>query len=62
MTSTRVRFDDPNLELAYLDALAAADALVRRRDALDQRLLLAAQDTDVASAVARLRAFRGINS
>jgi transposase len=58
----RQRFDDPNLALAYLDALAAVDALVRRRDVLDQRLLLAAQDADVASAVARLRAFRGINT
>lgn len=56
------RFDDPNLELACLDALAAADALVRRRDALDRRLLVAAQDPDVAPAVARLCAFRGINT
>jgi len=58
----RQRFDDPNLELAYLDALAAVDALMRRRDLLDQRLLVAAQDADVAAAVARLRAFRGINT
>ena len=58
----RQRFDDPNLELAYVDALAAVDALVRRRDLLDQRLLVAAQDADVADAVARLRAFRGINT
>jgi transposase len=58
----RQRFDDPNLELAYLDALAAVDPPVRRRDVLDQRLLLAAQDAEVASAVARLRAFRGINT
>lgn len=58
----RQRFDDPNLELAYLGALAAVDALVRRRDLLDQRLLVAAQDADVADAVARLRAFRGINT
>jgi transposase len=56
------RFDDPNLELAYLDALSAVDALVRRRDVLDQRLLVAAKDTDVAAAVTRLCAFRGINT
>jgi len=56
------RFDDPNLELAFLDALAAVDALLRRRDALDQRLIVAAQDPDVAAAVARLCAFRGINT
>jgi transposase len=58
----RQRFDDPNLELAYLDALAAVDALMQRRDRLDQRLLVAAQDADVAAAIARLRAFRGINT
>lgn len=56
------RFDDPNLELAYLDALAAVDALLRRRDVLDQRLLVAAQDADVAPALTRLCAFRGINT
>lgn len=56
------RFDDANLELAYLDALVAVDALVRRRDALDQRLVVAAQDVDVAPAVARLCAFRGIST
>jgi transposase len=42
--------------------LAAVDALLRRRDALDQRLVVAAQDPDVAAAVARLCAFRGINT
>jgi transposase len=58
----RQHFDDPNLELAYLDALAAIDALMRRRDLLDQRLLRAANEPGVAPAVARLRAFRGINT
>lgn len=56
------RFDDANLELASLDALAAVDALVRRGDLLDQRLVIAAQDPDVAPAVGRLGAFRGIST
>ena len=34
----RQRFDDANLDLVYLDTLAAVDGLVARRDALAERL------------------------
>lgn len=56
------RFDEPNTELAYLDALAAVDGLTSRRDALAERLSHVASDTELWPTVARLRAFRGIDT
>jgi len=56
------RFDEPNTELAYIDALAAVDGLTSRRDALAERLSQVASDAELWSTVARLRAFRGIDT
>jgi transposase len=56
------RFDDTNVELAYLDALAAVDGLVGRRAALDERLEQLARRDDLWPMVRRLRAFRGIDT
>jgi transposase len=49
-------------ELAYLDLLAAVDGLCARRAALDERLSRLAQDERLWPTVARLRAFRGIDT
>jgi transposase len=49
-------------ELAYVDLLAAVDGLVARKDALDERLSRLAGDERVWPTVARLRAFRGIDT
>ena len=49
-------------ELAYLDALAAADGLVARREVLDQRLSRLALEEPWWPTVARLRCFRGIDT
>lgn len=55
-------FSEEATELAYLDALAAVDGLVARREALDQRLSRLAQDEVFWPTVARLRCFRGIDT
>jgi transposase len=57
-----LRFDETNTQLAYIDALAAVDGLTSRRDALAERLSHVASDTDLWPVVARLRAFRGIDT
>jgi transposase len=56
------RFDEPNTELAYIDALAAVDGLIARRDAICERHSHVASDPDLWPIVARLRAFRGIDT
>src|SRR5947209_16090722 len=55
-------FDEPNTELAYIDALAAVDGLIARRDALAERLSHVASDAELWPTVARLRACRGIDT
>ena len=49
-------------ELAYVDLLAAVDGLVARKDALDERLSRLATDERLWPTVARLRAFRGLDT
>jgi transposase len=56
------RFDEPNTELAYIDAMAAVDGLISRRDAIYERLSHVASNPDLWPIVARLRAFRGIDT
>lgn len=55
-------FDEANTQLAYIDALAAVDGLTNRRDALAERLSHVASDPALWPSVARLRAFRGIDT
>lgn len=56
------RFTHDATELAYLDALAAVDGLVARREALDRRLSQLALEDAFWPTVARLRCFRGIDT
>jgi transposase len=58
----RQRFDDAAAELAYVDALAAVDGLVARKEALDERLSRLACEGEWWPTVARLRCFRGIDT
>jgi transposase len=58
----RQQFAQPATELAFIDALAAVDGLTARRQALDERLSRIAQDDRLWPTVARLRAFRGIDT
>lgn len=56
-------FEHEPTELAYIiDLLAAVDGLTARREALDERLSRLAQDERLWPTVARLRAFRGIDT
>jgi Transposase and inactivated derivatives len=56
------RFEEPALELAYLDALASVDGLMARRSVLEQHLSRLATTPELWPTVARLRAFRGIDT
>ena len=56
------QFDHAATELAFIDALAAVDGLTARRAALDERLSRVAEDERLWPTIARLRAFRGINT
>ncbi len=56
------RFEHPETELALVDLLACVDGLIARRDALDERLSRLAQDPRLWPTVARLRAFRGVDT
>jgi transposase len=56
------RFAHEATELAYLDALAAVDGLIARREALDRRLSRLALEEPFWPTVARLRCFRGIDT
>jgi transposase len=58
----RQRFAHPATELALVDLLAAVDGLVARRAALDERLSRLAADPRLWPTVARLRAFRGVDT
>jgi transposase len=56
------RFAQPALQLAYIDALAAVDGLVARRRVLEQQLAQIAAGETFWPIVARLRAFRGVDT
>lgn len=56
------QFEQPATELAFVDALAAVDGLTARRRALDERLSRIAEDDRLWPTVARLRAFRGVDT
>lgn len=56
------RFAHEATELAYLDALAAVDGLVARREVFDRRLSSLALEESFWPTVARLRCFRGIDT
>ena len=56
------QFQHAPTELALIDLLAAVDGLTARREALDERLSRLAQDARLWPTVARLRAFRGIDT
>ena len=55
-------FEQVNTELAFIDNLAACDGLSARRQALDERLSWVALDPEFWPLVARLRAFRGLDT
>jgi transposase len=55
-------FEHEATELAFIDLLAAVDGLYARREVLDERLSRLAQDERLWPTVARLRAFRGIDT
>ena len=55
-------FEHAPTELAFVDRLAAVDGLLARKDALDERLSRLAEDERIWPTVARLRAFRGIDT
>ena len=56
------RFDEPALALAYIDSLASVDGLMARRVVLEQHLSQIAATPELWPLVARLRAFRGIDT
>jgi transposase len=58
----RQTFEHATTELAFVDLLASVDGLVARKDALDERLSRLARDERLWPLVARLRAFRGIDT
>jgi transposase len=58
----RQQFQHAPTELALIDLLAAVDGLSARREALDERLARLAQDPRLWPTVARLRAFRGVDT
>ncbi len=58
----RQRFEHAESDLAYADYLAVVDAAVARKLALAERLSRLAQADDLWPTVARLRAFRGLDT
>ena len=58
----RQRFEEAPTELALCDLLAAVDGMVARKAALDERLSRLATDERLWPTVARLRAFRGLDT
>ena len=58
----RQQFSEPATELAFCDLVAAVDGLTARKRALDERLSHLATDERLWPTVARLRAFRGIDT
>ena len=59
---SRQRFDESDLHLVYLDALATVAGLIARRDALAERLSRMAMSDELWPTVSRLRAFRGVDT
>jgi transposase len=57
-----LRFDDPCAQATFVDYLAAVQAAVARRDALDRGLEEAWATSPFAVTIARLRCFRGIDT
>jgi len=55
-------FEQEPTELAFVDMLAAIEGLLARREALDERLSRLAHDERLWPTVARLRAFRGVDT
>jgi Transposase len=55
-------FEHATTEMAFVDLVATVDGLVARKDALDERLSRLATDQRLWPTVARLRAFRGIDT
>ena len=55
-------FEHEPTQLAFVDALAALDGLLARREVLDERLGRLALDERIWPTVARLRCFRGIDT
>jgi transposase len=58
----RQRFAEQATDLAFIDLLGAVDGLVARKESLDERLSRLAQDERLWPTVARLRAFRGLDT
>jgi transposase len=58
----RQRFEQAATELAYLDGLAAVDALSARKAVLDERLSRLSCEGEWGPTVARLRCFRGLDT
>jgi transposase len=56
------RLDHSASQLALIDTLAAVDGLVCRKQALDERLSRLASSDELWPTIARLRAFRGIDT
>ncbi len=56
------RFDEPAPALAYIDSLASVDGLLARRVVLEQHLSQIAVTPELWPLVARLRAFRGVDT
>jgi len=56
------QFQFESTELAFIDLLASVDGLSARRQVLDERLSRLAQDDRLWPTVARLRAFKGIDT
>lgn len=59
---SRQSFEHEAAELAFVDLLAAVDGLTSRREALEERLSRLAQDERLWPTVARLRAFRAVDT
>ena len=59
---SRQQFDEPASELVFADLLAAVDGLTARKAAIAQRISELATDERWWPTVARLRAFRGIDT
>lgn len=59
---SQLRFDDPARRATFVDYLAAVDALLERRSALERALGELAPASPFAEAIARFRCFRGIDT
>jgi transposase len=57
-----LRFEDRASELCFADYVHAHDVLLARRDRLDERLAVLAEESPWAGTIARLRCLRGIDT